>query len=102
MRGVIERELGSTRSAVESASAERTIEYETNEGVIKEKTTVNYKVDSGNVIDKTIEEVRNSEYIKKAGSTAKTAASVLIKISITFAIIGAVLFFVGVLSGIIH
>jgi len=102
MKDVIERELGNTRSAVESASAERTVEYESNEGVVKEKTTVNYKVDSGNVIDKTIEEVRNSEYIKKAGSTAKKGASALVKISITFAIIGTVLFFAGVLSGIIH
>lgn len=61
-------EVNKTKSKVESASAEKTIEFETEEGTVKEKTTVNYKIDQGNRIDNVVSTVAESKSVQKAAS----------------------------------
>lgn len=61
-------ELKNTKSTVESASAEKTLEYETDQGTIKEKTTVNYKTDKGNIIDNAVNTITESKSVQKAAS----------------------------------
>lgn len=101
-KDLVESKLKNKDHLLDGASLEKTIEYETDEGVVKEKTTLNYKRDSGNVIDKTINEVRGSDYISKAGDSIKSTFSTLLKLSITFGVIGFALFILGIMSGAIQ
>ncbi len=101
MKDLVESKLNDKNNILEGASLEKTVEYNTDEGIVKEKTTLNYKRDSGNVIDKTINEVKSSEYVKKAGSTAKSAATTVVKMSITLGIIGFALFILAIMGGVV-
>lgn len=50
----------------DSASTERTVEYTSDEGTVKERTSVSYKVDKGNAIDNVVNTVAESKSVKKA------------------------------------
>ncbi|MEH6628773.1 MAG: hypothetical protein V7739_20215 [Motiliproteus sp.] len=68
MKDPIPSELSNKKTRAESASAERTVEYSTDEGTVKERTTVAYKVDNGNVIDNAVNVVTESKSVRKAAS----------------------------------
>lgn len=59
-------EFNNTKNKVDSLSAEKTLEYETDEGTVKEKTTVSYKANNGNVIDNTVNTIAESKSVQKA------------------------------------
>lgn len=101
MNEVTKSKLKEDGHRLDGASLEKTIAYETEQGVVTEKTTLNFKHDSGNVIDKTINEVRSSEYVKKAGSTTKNAFSAILKLALTLGVIGFVLLILAVMAGVI-
>lgn len=61
-------ELKSKKSSVASASVEKTLEYETEEGKVREKSTVDYNVDKGNAIDNIVNSVTESKSVQKAAS----------------------------------
>lgn len=68
MNDIITSELKRTKSSVASASVEKTLEYETGEGKVREKSTVDYNVDKGNAIDNIVNTVTESKSVQKAGS----------------------------------
>lgn len=102
MNEIVESKLKNDGHRLDGASLEKTVSYETDEGVVTEKTTLNYKHNSGNVIDNTLNEVRSSEYVKKAGSSAKSAFSTLVKLSLTIGVIGFILFILAIMGGLIQ
>lgn len=85
---------------LESALLEKTVTYETDEGAVTEKISLNYKY--GNFIDKAINEVKGSEYIKKAGDTAKTTLRGFAKFLFVFGIIAAILFVLAIMGGVVQ
>jgi hypothetical protein len=97
MNDIVKSKLKNDGHRLDSASLEKTVAYETDEGLVTEKTTLNYKDDSSNVIDNAINQVRSSEYVKNAGSSAKSAFSTLVK----FGIIGFILLILLVALGIV-
>lgn len=99
MNEITESKLKSDGHRLDGASLERTVSYENSEGVVTEKTSLNYKNDSGNVIDNAVNEVRNSEYIKKAGNSAKNVFSSLVKLVLTVGILGFIIFIVAIMLG---
>lgn len=86
---------------LDGASLEKSLSYETEQGVITEKTTLSYKRDSGNAIDKTINEIRESEYIKKAGNSAKSTFLGTLKLSLVLGVAGFVIFIIAIMAGLI-
>lgn len=66
MNDLTTSESKNKKSSVESASSEKTVEYDTDEGNVKEKTTVTYKVDQGNAIDNVVNTVTESKSVQKA------------------------------------
>jgi hypothetical protein len=68
MDEIITSELKRTKSSAASASVEKTLEYETEEGKVREKSTMNYNVDKGNAIDNIVNTVIESKSVEKAGS----------------------------------
>jgi hypothetical protein len=68
MDEIITSELKKTKSSVASASVEKTLEYETAEGKVSERSTVGYNVDKGNAIDNIVNTVTESKSVQKAGS----------------------------------
>jgi len=65
MNDIITSELKSTKSSVASASVEKTLEHETEEGKVREKTTMDYNVDKGNAIDNIVNSVTESKSVQK-------------------------------------
>lgn len=57
-----------TNARPDSASTERTVEYSTEQGTVRERTAVNYKADRGNAIDNVVNTVVESKSIKNAAS----------------------------------
>jgi hypothetical protein len=53
---------------VESASEEKTLEYTNEEGNVKEKTTVNYKLQNDNAIDNTVKTITESQSVRAVSS----------------------------------
>lgn len=102
MNEIIKSKLKNDSGRIDAASIEKSVSYETEEGLVTEKTTLNYKHDSGNVIDKTIDEVRGSEYIKKAGSSAKSAFFTLVKLMLILGVVGFISFIVAIMVGVIQ
>ena len=102
MKDLVDSEITNDSHRLDSASLEKTVAYETDDGLFTEKTTLNYKHDSGNVIDKTIDEVRSSEYVKKAGSSAKGAFFGLVKLLLIFGFIGFILLILAIMGGAIQ
>lgn len=68
MNDIITSELKRKKSSVASASVEKTLEYETEEGKVREKSTVDYNVDKGNAIDNIVNSVTESKSVQKAAS----------------------------------
>jgi len=68
MNDIITSELKSKKSSVASASVEKTLEYETEEGKVREKLTVDYNVDKGNAIDNIVNSVTESKSVQKGVS----------------------------------
>lgn len=102
MKDIITSDLNNMENSIESAVVEKTIKYETDEGKVKEKTSVTYKADNGNVIDNTVNTIKGSESVQKATVSVKSGITTLIKLSITLGIIGFVLLLIGVMTGIIN
>ncbi|MDD2450318.1 hypothetical protein [Sulfurovum sp.] len=66
MSDLIESELKNKKSSVDTVSLEKTIEHNTDEGAIKEKTIVTHKIDKGNTIDNVVQTVTESKSVQKA------------------------------------
>ena len=66
MNDLISSELKDTKNSIESATIEKTMEYDTDEGTIKEKASVTYKVDKGNAIDNAVNTLTESKSVQKA------------------------------------
>jgi hypothetical protein len=101
MNEIVESKLKNDGHRLDGASLEKTVTYETGDGAVTEKTTLNYKHDSGNVIDNAINQVRSSEHVKNTGDSAKSAFFTLVKFSLIIGGIGFVLFILAIMGGLI-
>ena len=87
---------------LKSVQVENTIEYETDDGKVQEKISVNYKADKGNAIDNAVNTMRTSETVHKVASTAKSATVKTAKLAVTLGVIGFVILVLAVMAGVVH
>jgi len=90
------------KSSFNSMDIEKSLEYETNEGKVREKVTVNYSANKGNAIDNAVNTIKNSETVHKVVTTTKSATIKTAKITTMLVIIGFVLFILAIMAGIIQ
>lgn len=102
MKEITKTQHNKRKGSVESVQLEKTTEYETDDGKVQEKVSVNYKADKGNAIDNAIKTIKNSEAVHNVAATAKSATIKTFNITVTLAILGFVLLLLAVMAGIIH
>jgi len=90
------------KNSPDSVKVENTIEYETDDGKVQEKISVNYKADKGNAIDNAVNTIKTSETVRKVASTAKSATVKTAKLAVTLGVIGFAIFILAIMAGAIH